>query len=315
MVMQSQLRLQNWHGFTGQASYTYSKTIDNTSEAFSTNAGTVFALAQNPFDVTKAERAVSNYDFPNVFSLLWVYDLPFKHQQAGFLGHLMGGWQINGTYRYNSGQPWTVEQNAAQGLCDPANFTGVSTLDACRPFLGNTSLPTNQVGEYCDGSLALCPNSATGTGAVAAGTLVSVNAGCVASGGASNQCPVTPISAAHFIVNNVEAEHIFGTPYSPLGRNTERGQPISTVNVAVFKNTRISERLTLQLQADAFNLFNHQWLGIQNQDVNNAAVSANGITQFDSNKFNFNGGDTFAGNIITDGIGRRRLQFGAKIIF
>ena len=313
--LQSQFRLQNWHGFTGEASYTYSKTIDNTSEAFSTNAGTFFAFAQNPFDVTKAERAVSNYNFPNVFSLLWVYDLPFKHQQAGLLGHLMGGWQINGTYRYTSGQPWTVEQNAAQGLCDPANFTGVSTLDACRPFLGNTSLPTNQVGEYCDGSLGLCPNSATGTGAVAAGTLVSVNAGCVGSGGGSSQCPVTPISAAHFIVNNLPAEKIFGTPYSPLGRNTETGQPISTVNMAVFKNTRVTERVTIQFQADAFNLFNHQWLGIQNQNVNNAAVSANGITLFDSNKFNFNGGDTFAGNINTDGIGRRRMQFGAKIIF
>ena len=85
--------------------------------------------------------------------------------------------------------------------------------------------------------------------------------------------------------------------------------------MAVFKNTRVTERVTIQFQAEAFNLFNHQWLGIQNQDVNNAAVSANGITLFDSNKFNFNGGDTFAGNIITDGIGRRRMQFGAKIIF
>lgn len=103
---------------------------------------------------------------------------------------------------------------------------------------------------------------------------------------------------------------MYGSPYSPLGRDTQRGQPISTVNMAVFKNTRISERVMFQFQAEAFNLFNHQWLGIPNVDVNNAVSG-----QFANLQFNPNGGDTFAGNIITDGIGRRRLQFGGKIIF
>ena len=97
----------------------YSKTIDNASEAFSSGGGTVFAIAQNPFDVSLAERAQSNFNFPNVFTLLWAYDLPFGHGQAGLLGHLMGGWQINGTYRYTSGQPYALEQNAQPGsLCD-----------------------------------------------------------------------------------------------------------------------------------------------------------------------------------------------------
>ena len=288
--LQSQLRLQNWHGFTGQASYTYSKTIDNTSEAFSSNAGTVYAFAQNPFDVSKAERAVSNYDFPNVLSLLWVYDLPFKNHN-GLLGHVTSGWQINGTYRFNSGQPWTVEQSAGQGLCDPANFTAANALDTCRPFPGSASAPFNSVGQCASPSAPDCG-------------LMSLNTGS----------PIT-LSQARFIVNNVAAEQFFGTPFSPLGRNTERGQPISTVNMSVFKNTKITERLTIQLQASAFNLFNHQWLGIPIQNVNNAAASALGVTQFGSRAFNFNGGDTFAGNIITDGIGRRRLQLGAKIIF
>ncbi len=310
--LQTQFRLQNWHGFTGEASYTFSKTIDNTSEAFSSSAGTFFSLAQNPFDVSKAERAVSNYDFPNVFTFLWVYDVPFRHQQAGFLGHVLGGWQINGTYRYNSGQPWTVEQNSGQGLCDPSNFTG-GGLDTCRPFPGSINAPFNLVGQYCDGTVGTCPNAAGG--AYPVGTLVSLNAGCVNSGGTSGQCPVTPITAAHFIINTPAAETIFGTPFSTLPRNTERGQPISTINMAVFKNTSVTERLTIQFQAEAFNLFNHQWLGIPIQNVNAAVNTVNGVNQFGSNAFNFNGGDTFAGNITTDGIGRRRLQFGAKVIF
>jgi outer membrane receptor protein involved in Fe transport len=313
--LQTQFRLQNWHSFTGELSYTWSKTVDNASEAFQANSGlgTIFDLAQNPFDVSKAERANSSYDYPNLFNMLWVYDLPFRKNQSGFLGHLMGGWQINGTYRYTSGQPWTVLQSAGQGLCDPANFTGTSGFDSCRPFVGNASAPFNQVGFYCNGS-SQCVDGAGA--ALPAGTLVLYDTGCV-----NNGCALTPITPAqvHFIINNLAAAQVFGTPFSPLGRNTERGQPISTVNLAVFKNTKVSERVTIQFQAEAFNLLNHQWLGIPNVNAN-AAVTipsgpAAGITPFGSSLFNPNGGDTFAGNNITDGIAQRRLQFGAKVIF
>lgn len=293
--LQTQFRLQNWHGFTGEASYTYSKTIDNASEAFSANSGlgTIFDLAQNPFDVSRAERGRSSYDYPNVFGLLWVYDLPFRHPQAGLLGHLLGGWQINGTYRYTSGQPWTVLQNAGQGLCDPTDFTG-GGYDTCRPILNNASAPFTSVGQCTNPAGPECG-------------LISVNSGKAMS-------PLA-MSQAHWIINNVAAAQFFGSPFLGVGRNTQRGQPISTANMAVFKDTKVSERVTIQFQAEAFNLFNHQWLGIPNVDVNNAATAVDGVTQFGSTAFNLNGGDTFAGNIITDGIGRRRLQFGAKIIF
>jgi outer membrane receptor protein involved in Fe transport len=285
--LQSQLRLQNWHGFTGQASYTYSKTIDNASEAFSAGSGlgTIFDLAQNPFAISRTERGVSSYDYPNVFGLLWIYELPFRHQQAGLLGRLMGGWQISGTYRYTSGQPWTVLQNAGQGLCDPTDFTG-GPFDTCRPILHSAAAPFNSVGQCMNPAAADCG-------------LVSVN-----NGGS------LALNQAHWIINDVAAAKFFGSPFLGVGRNTERGQPISTVNMAVFKDTKVTERLTVQLQAEAFNLLNHQWLGIPNVNVNAAATA-----QFGSRAFNPNGGDTFAGNIITDGIGRRRLQFGAKLIF
>jgi hypothetical protein len=40
-----------------------------------------------------------------------------------------------------------------------------------------------------------------------------------------------------------------------------------------------------------------------------------GSGQFQSTKFNNNGGLSFAGNLTTDGIARRRLLFGLKLIF
>jgi outer membrane receptor protein involved in Fe transport len=291
-ALQSQFRLQNWHGFTGQVSYTFSKTIDNASEAFSSlsGLGTLFNLAQNPFDVSRAERAISSYSYPHVLGLLWVYDLPFRRQQAGVLGHLVGGWQINGTYRYNSGQPWTAVQNSGQGLCDPTDFTG-GTLDTCRPVLSNPSAPFNSVGICNDATAPDCGITNLTSGAA------------------------TSLSQVRWLINNIAAEKFFGSPFIGVGRNTERGQPINTMNMAVFKNTRITERLTIQLQAEAFNLFNHQWLGIPNVNVDSANIG--GENQFGSLAFNPNGGDSNFGtaNIVNDGIGRRRLQFGAKVIF
>ena len=123
------------------------------------------------------------------------------------------------------------------------------------------------------------------------------------------------LSGAHWIINDPNAAQFFGSPFLGVGRNTERGQPISTVNASIYKNIKATERFTIQLQADAFNLFNHQWRGIPNQNVSNASLITDGLDQFGTNKFNANGGDTFAGNIITDGIGRRRLHTRSKDYF
>jgi outer membrane receptor protein involved in Fe transport len=286
--LQSQLRLQNYHGFTGNLSYTYSHTIDNASEAFSSlsGSGSLFNLAQNPYDLNKGERANSAYDYPHVLSFLGVYDLPFGKGQSGLRGHVLGGWSINGTYRYTSGQPWTVVQAAGQGLCDASNFTG-GGIDTCRPILNSLSAPFTSVGTCTDATLPDCGVSDLVTG------------------------PST-LAAEHWIINDVRAAQFFGSPFLGVGRNTERGQAISTVNMSVFKNTKVSERVTIQLQADAFNLFNHQWLGIPNVNANAAGQG------FGSLNFNPNGGPDGGfgtANIITDGIGRRRLQLGAKVIF
>ena len=287
--LQSQLRLQNYHGFTGNISYTYSHTIDNASEAFSSlsGSGSLFNLAQNPYDISKSERANSAYDYPHVLSFLGVYDLPFGKGQSGLRGHVLGGWSINGTHRYTSGQPWTIVQTNGQGLCDASNFTG-GGLDTCRPILNSASAPFTSVGVCTDSAASDC--------------------------GITDEASGNPstLAASHWIINNVAAAQFFGSPFLGVGRNTARGQAISTVNMSVFKNTKIGERVTLQLQADAFNLFNHQWLGIPNVNANFAGQG------FGSLNFNPNGGPDGAfgtANIITDGIGRRRLQLGAKIIF
>jgi hypothetical protein len=175
-------------------------------------------------------------------------------------------------------------------LCDPTDFTG-GTLDTCRPILGSAGAAFNSVGICNDATAADCGITNLTTGAA------------------------TSLSHVRWIINDVTAAKFFGSPFLGVGRNTERGQPVNTINMAVFKNTKITERLTIQLQAEAFNLFNHQWLGIPNVNVDSANVG--GVNQFGSLAFNPNGGDSNFGtaNTNNDGIGRRRLQFGAKVIF
>lgn len=298
--LQNELRLANWHGLTATASYTYSHAIDNVSEAYgsifpgaSVYGGNTLAQAQNPFDTDRAERGNSGTDYPHLLGLAIVYDLPFEKQQQGFLGHVLGGWQFNSTYRYTSGQPYTVVQKYVPGsLCDPTSDWG-GTYDACRPILANSAAPFDNVGQF------------TCTGATASTcTLASLVTGAP-----------TTLNAVHWVLNDPNAATFYGTPFAGVGRNTLRGEPISTANIAFFKNTRVTEKLTLQFQAQAFNVMNTMFRGVPDPILQDAAVSTDGVARFGTTQYNVSGGGTFAGNTVTDGIARRRLLFGLKAIF
>ncbi len=320
--LQSELRIGGWRGLSATASYTYSKTIDNASEVYSTlGGGSTLNAEQNPFEPGGPERANSGIDFPHVAGVTVVYDLPFYKSQHGLAGHLLGGWQVNTTYRYTSGQPYTTIENyvnnplygtltgdtSGTSLCDPGEDWG-GRYDACRPIVGNASLPINSVGQYCNGGPE-CLNA--GGGNYGLGTLINFTDPCFGSNsGGGTPCAVTPITGAHWIHNDPIAAQVMGTPFAGAGRNTLRGQPISTANLAVFKNIKINERMTAQFQAQAFDVLNTQFRGVPDPILDHV-----GQGSFQNTDFNANGGLTFAGNTTTDGIGRRRLLFGMKLIF
>jgi hypothetical protein len=58
-------------------------------------------------------------------------------------------------------------------------------------------------------------------------------------------------------VTPVFANDPAGPKFGSLGRNVFRGQRQEFVNASLFKNVRLSERFTIQLRAQAYNLFNH----------------------------------------------------------
>lgn len=293
--LQSELRVGGWHGVTATASYTWSHTIDNASEIFNTGVGgNTTAFAQNPFDTQRAERGDAGIDYRHLFGLAFIYDVPFFHGQQGVLGRILGGWQLNSTYRYAPGQPYTTVQSRFAGsgtsLCDPT--AAMSTFyDACRPIVSNAAAPLGSVGICSDPTLSDCGIT----------DYVSGNP--------------TSMSAVHWIVNDNTAAQFFGTPFKGGSRNTLRGQPISTVNLSMLKNLKLTERLTFQFRATAYNLMNTQFRGTPDPLLDDVFPSGSTPGSFQNTFFNSNGGGTFAGNIVTDGIGQRRLEFGAKLIF
>ena len=297
--LQSQLRIGGWHGLSATGSYTFSHTIDNASEVYSTVAGgNTLSFAQNPFDTDRAERANSGIDFPHLFGVTMVYELPFYKSQQGFLGHLLGGWQANTTYRYASGQPYTTVQFHNSSLCDPTS-TMSGTYDACRPIVSNAGAPLSTVGFCTDPTLPDCG---------------------IADFETNNP---TTMSAVHWILNDDNAAAFFGSPYKGTNRNTLRGQPISTANLSIYKNTKIGEKLTVQFQFTAFNIMNTQFRGapdpvlddVSSHDPGNPSPFQSTAYNFNGGGNNFQGGGTFSSNLTYDGIGRRRLMFGLKLIF
>src|SRR5439155_18221460 len=133
------------------------------SEIFSTfSGGNTVAGAQNPFDVDRGERSLSGLDFRHVVSMYFNYDLPWYQNQQGILGHMLGGWSVAPTYRYNSGQNYTPVQ-AFFGFgpnpstsCQNSFDLALYGLETCRPFTSNPNAAADTVGLCTDATLADC---------------------------------------------------------------------------------------------------------------------------------------------------------------
>jgi outer membrane receptor protein involved in Fe transport len=279
---------------TLNASYTFSKTIDNASEIFAF-ADISSANAQNPFCINQCERALSNLHRPHAFSLSFIYDVPWHKEQRGFVGHVLGGWQVNGVQVYTSGNPFTP--NNASNLTYGLGTAYLTSGD--RPFVANPNAPADQVAIAATDAWALFADS----------PFVDGNSRVFYSVNRHNQgggwVPVN-LSEVRFVVNSLGSAKIFGTPFGDMPRNYLRGPAINQLNMSLFKNTKIGERVRLQLQATAINVLNHPNPGygtnaagyLPNATVENAGLNTGGFNDFKQ-----------------IALSRRVVQFGIRLIF
>ena len=156
---------RNFHNLTSTFAYTFSRAIDNSSDVFSTfTGGNSLTFAQNPFDPNVSERGVSGNSIPHVASASFVYDFPMFKTQSGLMGKLLGGFQMNGIWTFDTGQPVTpycarlrATVRRKRPGCNPGlsnycdgQFSVVlqSSVSTCRPVLSNKRAPAQATGIY-----------------------------------------------------------------------------------------------------------------------------------------------------------------------
>lgn len=279
--LQTQLSTRSFNGFTGTINYTWSHTLDNSSEVYSSGAGgSTIAVSQNPLNSDQAERGNSATDYPNAISVGMVYTVPKFNIGPSYLRKALNGFQLNTIYQYTSGQPYNPYQSYEGSYCDAEyNFSSVGPgADSCRLAIANPQAPLQSVAVYA-------PNSKTGV-------LQFTDAGTGAVIG-----PTTN----HWVIDNSYYAQYVGNPYPGSGRNILRAQTYNNLDISIFKDTHVTERLDLQLQLQAYNALNRQYRGTPLAFVGYDAGFSGPTNPFLSNAYN-NSNNRF-------------FQLGAKVKF
>ena len=217
-------------GLYFQASYTYSKEIDNVSGSQSTDelnatrnglGGQTNLLGANLLNDQsnpRANRTTGDFDRPHRLIVSYVYDLPVP--KNGIWGtQVFQGWSISGITTLQNGLPFSLtdaQGNRAFGL--NGNSSPLFTCGSLGQALAPGSIQSRVDGNYFlrnpNGSLA-----------------------CF-----SNVPPVGPGS---------------DTGFGNMKRNQYRGPTQQNWDFAVTKNFKITERQAFEFRTDFFNIFNH----------------------------------------------------------
>jgi hypothetical protein len=132
--LQTGFRLENIHGLTLQASYTWSHELDYVS-------GDLNALS-NPFD-RSFNYGSGDLDRRHIATFNYVYDLPFfRNSNHGFTRRVLGGWQLSGITTFQTGAPLTPTLSNSEvnlGL-DPSG----SNITARPDIVSSASYPKTQ---------------------------------------------------------------------------------------------------------------------------------------------------------------------------
>ena len=105
------------------------------------------------------------------------------------------------------------------------------------------------------------------------------------------------------IFNGPGAAKVFGTPFGNVARNSFSGPILNQLNLGLFKNIKINERVKVQLRLETFNSLNHPNPGLgfsQGQVVPDQFVEDAGTT--------FNRRDQME-------LSRRVVQLGVRVVF
>ncbi len=224
--LQAELRKSFSHGLQFQASYTWSKSIDDASDFAPTIQANDNSFAQNAFNLA-SERAVSNYDIPHRVVVTAIWKVPFFHSYKGVAGTILDGWSFESVNMWQSGLPATLLAGTRTVTGPDPNHPGqvirLSTIDV--------NMDGNSVAPGTDNTRANCaPNAHFVLG-----------------------------DAAH---TSGFSQPLLGNDGS-CGRNSVRMNSLTNFDWSFFKDFRLNERgpfgsgpWTLQFRAELYNIFN-----------------------------------------------------------
>ena len=204
------------NSFLGRLNYTYSHSLDIVS-----NGGLLpYSIANSitlMIDPTNPDRqyASSDYDLRHQVSFDYVWTLPGPRN--GFVGHVLGGWQVSGTLFWHTGFPFTITDNATANTIAGNNML----------FNG---LPVDTIIDQPSGPLQM-----------------TFGRSC-AQAFAVSRSPC--FSNANFASSTT---WIGG----PVGRNFFRGPGYFDTDFSLRKAFKLTERFNFQIGANAFNVLNH----------------------------------------------------------
>ena len=212
------------------ANYTWSRDLTNAQADYS-------GFIQDIYNVN-GDYGRAAVDRNNIISLDGVCELPWYRDQKGLEGHLIGGWEISGIYAIDSGLPLTVSASSAfspsynlpggaASVLNGRTNTGYITDNAGISVLGNTNagLRPNQIGD---------PNSGYGTKIHNKG----YNSLWFYTGAFAATNPTSPVTRT-------------------AKRGTIQGPGFNRLDLGIYRNFKIWERLNFQFRAEAFNAANH----------------------------------------------------------
>jgi len=137
-ALQTSLNRRFSRGWQAQVSYTWSKSIDNSSGTYGLDGGGLANSGTNPTNLN-ADTGLSNFSRKNNFRLSGIYTVPFKAQ--GVTGELINGWQITGIYTFLSGAPFSALSAANRVFAGTGSPTGrPNAIAGCDLYTGYQTL-------------------------------------------------------------------------------------------------------------------------------------------------------------------------------
>jgi hypothetical protein len=228
------------HGFQIQGSYTWGKSIDNSSASTNGDQWTNSVSSLDYYDL-RLTRGVSDFNVGRTLVINGIWLVPSLKSVSGPLAWVASGWEFNGIFKANDGVPFPILWGTGG---DPAgslrrdNYSYPDRVSGCNPINTNFKNSPSGLPLYINTNCFTLPS---------APTMAFWQANCDTTSNIYGPNLTTePFPVCFNLRGNV-------------GRNIVNGPGLVNLDFSIIKNTyirKVSENLNVQFRAEMFNILN-----------------------------------------------------------